>query len=73
MRKKYYQNEYLGQSKPELKKVWENLWDRILTLNPQKDYIILYGIEVEKPIDTPVEALHDHALFSSLDIFSVPS
>ena len=36
--KKNYQNELLGLSRTELQKEWENCWDRILTLNPQKEY-----------------------------------
>ena len=53
MRKKY-ENEFLGQSKTELKKEWENCWDRILTLNPQKDYQEL--VDLNKRFDKCVEA-----------------
>ena len=56
MRKQYYQNEYLGQSKPELKKVWDSLWDRILTLNPQKDHKELE--ELNKRFDKCVESYY---------------
>ena len=37
MRKKY-QNELLGLSRTELKKEWENCWDKIQKLNPIRDY-----------------------------------
>ena len=33
-----YQNELLGLSRTEIRKEWENCWDRIQKLNPIRDY-----------------------------------
>lgn len=55
MRRKY-ENELLGQSKTELKKEWENLWDRIQKVNPIKDYKELE--ELNRMFDKCVEAYY---------------
>lgn len=55
MRKKY-QNDLLGQSKTEIKKEWENLWDKIQKLNPIRDYKELE--ELNKMFDKCVEAIY---------------
>ena len=54
--RKQYQNEYLGQSKPDLKKEWDSLWDRTMALNPQKDYKELD--DLNKRFDKCVEAYY---------------
>ncbi len=54
--KKIYENDLLGQPKPELKKEWENLWDRILTLDSQKDYQELE--DLNKRFDKCVESYY---------------
>jgi len=66
MRKKY-ENELLGQPKLELKKEWENCWDKIQKLNPIRDYKELE--ELNKRFDKCVEAYYavdcgDHWLVS---------
>lgn len=55
MRKKY-ENELLGQPKLELKKEWENCWDKIQKLNPIRDYKELE--ELNKRFDKCVEAYY---------------
>ncbi len=55
MRKKY-ENDLLGQSKTELKKEWENCWDKIQKLNPIRDYKELE--ELNKRFDKCVEAYY---------------
>jgi len=65
--KQNYQNEMLGQSKPELKKEWMNLWNRLISLDPVKDYQEL--VELNKRFDKCVEAYYsvdcgDHWLVS---------
>ena len=55
MRKKY-QNELLGLSRTELKKEWENCWDKIQKLNPIRDYKELE--ELNKRFDKCVEAYY---------------
>lgn len=66
MRKKY-ENELLGQPRLELKKEWENCWDKIQKLNPIRDYKELE--ELNKRFDKCVEAYYsvdcgDHWLVS---------
>ena len=51
-----YQNEFLGKSRAEIKKVWVNLWDEILRLDPVKDYQQL--VELNKRFDKCVEAYY---------------
>ena len=46
----------MGQSEPELKKEWENCWDKILTLDPQKDYKEFE--ELNKRFDKCVESYY---------------
>lgn len=46
----------LGQSKPELKKEWENLWGKLLCLDPVRDYKELE--ELNKRFDKCVEAYY---------------
>ena len=53
---KNYQNEFLGKSRAEIKKVWVNLWDEILRLDPVKDYQQL--VELNKRFDKCVEAYY---------------
>lgn len=55
MRKKY-ENELLGQPRLELKKEWENCWDKIQKLNPIRDYKELE--ELNKRFDKCVEAYY---------------
>ena len=55
MRKKY-ENDLLGQSKTELKKEWENCWDKIQKLNPIRDYKELE--DLNKRFDKCVEAYY---------------
>ena len=33
-----YENELLGLSRTEIRKEWENCWDRIQKVNPIRDY-----------------------------------
>lgn len=54
--KKQYQNELLGQSKSELKKEWISLWEKILCLDPVKDYKEVE--ELNKRFDKCVEAYY---------------
>lgn len=51
-----YVNELLGQSKSELKKEWENLWEKLLCLDPVKDYKEFE--ELNKRFDKCVEAYY---------------
>lgn len=51
-----YQNEFLGLSRTELKKEWENCWDEIQKLNPIRDYKELE--ELNKRFDKCVEAYY---------------
>ena len=55
MRKKY-ENELLGLSRTELKKEWENCWDRIQKVNPIRDYKELE--DLNKRFDKCVEAYY---------------
>ena len=51
-----YHNEFLGKSRAEIKKEWNNLWDEILSLDPVKDYNEL--VELNKRFDKCVEAYY---------------
>lgn len=51
---KKYQNELLGLSRTELKKEWENCWDKLQKLNPTRDYEEL--VELNKRFDKCVES-----------------
>ena len=53
---KKYQNELLGLSGTELKKEWENCWDRIQKVNPIRDYKELE--DLNKRFDKCVEAYY---------------
>lgn len=53
---KKYQNEFLGLSRTELKKEWENCWDKIQKLNPIRDYKELE--ELNKRFDKCVESYY---------------
>ena len=55
MRKKY-ENELLGLPRTELKKEWENCWDRIQKVNPIRDYKELE--DLNKRFDKCVEAYY---------------
>ncbi len=54
--KQKYVNEMLGQSKPELKEEWESLWNRLVSLDPVKDYQEL--VELNKRFDKCVESYY---------------
>lgn len=54
--KKNYENDLLGLSRTELKKEWENCWDRIQKVNPIRDYKELE--ELNKRFDKCVEAYY---------------
>ena len=51
-----YQNELLGLSRTEIRKEWENCWDRLLKLNPIRDYQELE--ELNNRFDKCVEAYY---------------
>ena len=51
-----YQNELLGLSRTEIRKEWENCWDRLLKLNPIRDYKELE--DLNKRFDKCVEAYY---------------
>ena len=51
-----YQNELLGLSRTEIRKEWENCWDKIQKLNPIRDYQELE--ELNKRFDKCVEAYY---------------
>ena len=53
---KKYQNELLGLSGTELKKEWENCWDKIQKLNPIRDYKELE--ELNRRFDKCVKAIY---------------
>ena len=53
---KNYQNELLGLSRTEIQKEWNNLWDKILSLDPVKDYQEL--VELNKRFDKCVESYY---------------
>lgn len=54
--KKNYENDLLGLSRTELKKEWENCWDRIQKVNPIRDYKELE--DLNKRFDKCVEAYY---------------
>ena len=51
-----YVNELLGLSRTEIRKEWENCWDRIQKLNPIRDYQELE--ELNNRFDKCVEAYY---------------
>ena len=51
-----YRNEMLCQSREEIKKVWDNCWEKIQSLDPMKDFKEL--VELNKQFDKCVEAYH---------------
>ena len=51
-----YQNELLGLSRTELRKDWENCWEKIQKVNPIRDYKELE--ELNKRFDKCVEAYY---------------
>ena len=54
--KKIYVNELLGLSRTEIRKEWENCWDKIQKLNPIKDWEEL--VKLNKRFDKCVEAYY---------------
>ena len=53
---KKYVNEFLGLSRTEIRKEWENCWDRIQKVNPIRDYKELE--DLNKRFDKCVEAYY---------------
>ena len=53
---KKYVNELLGLSRTEIRKEWENCWDRLLKLNPIRDYQEVE--ELNKRFEKCVEAYY---------------
>ena len=53
---KLYVNELLGLSRTEIRKEWENCWDKIQKLNPIRDYKELE--DLNKRFDKCVEAYY---------------
>ena len=51
-----YQNELLGLSRTEIRKEWENCWDKMQKLNPIKDWEEL--VKLNKMFDKCVEAYY---------------
>ena len=51
-----YQNELLELSRTEIRKEWENCWDRLLKLNPIRDYKELEDLNTR--FDECVEAYY---------------
>ena len=51
-----YQNELLGLSRTEIRKEWENCWDKIQKLNPINDWEEL--VKLNKMFDKCVEAYY---------------
>ena len=51
-----YQNELLELSRTEIRKEWENCWDRIQKVNPIRDYKELK--DLNKRFDKCVEAYY---------------
>ena len=51
-----YQNKLLGLSRTEIRKEWENCWDKIQKLNPIKDWEEL--VKLNKMFDKCVEAYY---------------
>ena len=56
MKKQSYQNDLLGWSKEEIKKEWNNVWEKIQSLNPLEDITEL--VELNKRFDKCVEAYY---------------
>lgn len=56
MKKQIYQNDLLGWSKEKIKKEWNNVWEKIKSLNPLKDITEL--VELNKRFDKCVEAYY---------------
>lgn len=56
MKKEKYQNDLLGWSKDEIKKEWENCWDRLVKLDPQREASEF--VELNKRFDKCVEAYY---------------
>lgn len=54
--RKTYENELLGLSKTDLRKEWENLWDKLIGLDPQKDFKEVE--EINKRFDKCVESYY---------------
>lgn len=54
--KQNYQNDLLGWSEEEIKKEWDNVWEKIQSLNPLKDTTEL--VELNKRFDKCVEAYY---------------
>lgn len=54
--KENYENDLLGWSKEEIKKEWLSLWDKILSLDPQREASEI--AEVNKRFDKCVEAYY---------------
>ncbi len=66
--RKTYENELLGLSKTDLRKEWENLWDKLIGLDPQKDFKEVE--EINKRFDKCVESYYavdcgDHWIVNS--------
>lgn len=53
---KMYVNELLGLSRTEIRKEWDNCWEKITKLNPVKDVEEL--VELNKMFDKCVEAYY---------------
>ena len=54
--KKNYQNDLLGQSKTEIKKIWDGLWDKMVSLDPIRDANEI--VEVKNRFDKCEEAYY---------------
>lgn len=54
--KQNYQNDLLGQSKTEIKKIWDGLWDKMVSLDPIRDANEI--VEVKNRFDKCVEAYY---------------
>ena len=53
---KKYVNEFLGLPRTEIRKEWDNCWDRLLKLNPIRDYQEVE--ELNKRFEKCVEAYY---------------
>ena len=51
-----YENELLGLPRTEIRKEWDNCWDRLLKLNPIRDYQEVE--ELNKRFEKCVEAYY---------------
>lgn len=54
--KQSYQNDLLGWSKEKIKKEWDNVWEKIKSLDPLEDITEL--VELNKRFDKCVEAYY---------------